>query len=61
VEVEDLGIKVVSKDEALWTEVKEAAEKELESIEDNYFRTKTFQTAIRELCINKLAEISNDK
>lgn len=53
-------IKIYSKEESLWLEIKEQAQKELEKIEEVYFKTKTFNEKILLLAIDELTALANE-
>lgn len=56
--MDKIDLKIGTKEEALWTDVKKQAENELCNIEDTYFKVKTFQEAIIEMCEQKLQKIA---
>ena len=52
-----IDVKIVSKEEAFWSDVKKAAEREKEAIE----KAMKFQTAIIELADNKIEKARKDE
>lgn len=48
----DLGIK--GKEQVFWEEVLKDAKAELEKVEENYYKAKTFNTEVIKMCESKI-------